>query len=223
MVWSLLHLSLAASPSPRRLAFCAWIRRSSCPRCAAFSLGGHPIGTCHPESGRAPPILTAALGLYLLANLASTVMSSLDVASSLRIVLWLSLSFAAYLLAIAVAGRSVAVGALVDDVVAIGAAASATALVLYGLAALGISSLGVQTDFVTGQVSAKGVLYEANLLGSFAAMTTLLAASQLIHSRDGASRRRTLYDLCAVSSVATFVSYLERPGWVWPRGDSSSC
>ncbi len=85
------------------------------------------------SGGRASPFLAVGLGLYLLANLVSTLLMAIDVASSLRVVLWLALSFAAYLLTIVVARRFCSVGTLLDDVLVIGTTASAAALALYGL------------------------------------------------------------------------------------------
>jgi O-antigen ligase len=164
--------------------------------------------------GRASRFLTIGLGMYLVANLFSTLLMALDVASSLRIVLWLSLSFAAYLLTITVAGRFCSVGTLLDDVVAIGTIAAGAALVLYFLAVLGVSSFGVQTDPVSGQLAAKGTLYEGNLLGSFAAMTAILAASQLVHSPGGRGRGRMLLKLSmVVCSAATYVTFT-RAAWL---------
>lgn len=167
-----------------------------------------------PVAGRAPRLLAVFFGLYVLANLGSTLLMATDVASSLRVVLWLSLSFAAYLLTITAAGRYSSVGTLLDNVVAIGTVAASAALVLYSLAGLGISSFGVQSDPTSGQLSAKGTLYEANLLGSFAAMTAILAASQLVHSPGRRSRRRVLLQLSvAVCSAAAYVSFT-RAAWL---------
>ncbi len=163
---------------------------------------------------RASRFLTIGLGMYLLANLFSTLLLAIDVASSLRVVLWLSLSFAAYLLTITAAGRYFSVGTLLDDVVAIGTNAAGAALVLYSLAGLGIFSFGAQADASVAQLSAKGTFWEPNLLGSFAAMTAILAASQLVHSPGRGSRRRMLLQLSvAVCSAAAYVSFT-RAAWL---------
>ncbi|MHB8958909.1 MAG: O-antigen ligase family protein [Candidatus Limnocylindrales bacterium] len=166
------------------------------------------------SGGRAPLLLTVGLGLYLLANLFSTLLMAIDVASSLRVVLWLSLSFAAYILTIAVAGRYCSVGTLLDDVVAIGTAASAAAVVLYGLAGLGISSFGVVLVPYTAGLSAKGTFFEANLLGGFAAMTALLATSQLLHARGHKRRRRALLLLCVGMCVTAAYLSFTRAAWL---------
>lgn len=167
-----------------------------------------------PVAGRAPRLLAVCLGLYVLANLGSTILMALDVASSLRVVLWLALSFAAYMLTVTAAGRFCSVGTLVDDVVGIGTITSGVAVVLYCLAGLGLTSFGVQTDPVSGQLAAKGTLWEGNLLGSFAAMTTILATSQFFHAHRRASRRRTVLLFCViVCSAAVLVSFA-RAAWL---------
>lgn len=163
---------------------------------------------------RAPLLLTVCLGLYVLANFASTVLMALDVASSIRIALWLSLSFAAYLLTIAAAGRFGSVASIVDAIVAIGAVASGVAVVLYLLAGLGLTTFGVQSDPVSGQISAKGTLYEANLLGSYAAVTALLAASQLVHAHHQTRRRGALLLLATTICVAAAYVSFTRAAWL---------
>jgi len=164
--------------------------------------------------GGASGFLAVCLGLYVLANLVSTLLMAIDVGSSLRVVLWLSLSFAAYVLTIAVVGKYSSVGALLDDIVAIGTIASIAALALYGLAGLGVSSFGVQADPVGGQLSAKGTFLEANLLGSFAAMTAILAASLLVHAPRHSTRRRALLFVCVgICSTAAYLSFT-RAAWL---------
>ena len=164
--------------------------------------------------GRASRFLTIGLGMYLVANLFSTLLMAIDVASSLRVVLWLSLSFAAYLLTITAAGRYFSVGTLLDDIVAIGTIAAGAALVLYSLSGLGLMGFGVQADPSSAQLSAKGTFWEANLLGSFAAMTAILAASQLVHSLGHESRRRRLLELSiVVCTAAAYVSFT-RAAWL---------
>jgi O-Antigen ligase len=164
--------------------------------------------------GGASRFLAVCLGLYVLANLVSTLLLAIDVASSLRVVLWLALSFAAYVLTIAVVGRYCSVGTLLDDVVAIGTAASVAALALSGLAGVGVSYFGVQADPVVGQLSAKGTFLEANLLGSFAAMTAILAASLLVHAPRHSTRRRALLFACVgICSTATYLSFT-RAAWL---------
>lgn len=167
-----------------------------------------------PARGSNSRLLAVGLGLYLLANLLSTLLMATDVAASLRIVLWLSLSFAAYLLTIAVAGRYCSVGALLDDVVAIGTAASAAALGLYGLSMLGISSFAVLADPNEGLRTARGTFLEPNLLGSFAAMTAILAASQLVQaSRQSTRRRAALFLAGGICTTATLVTFA-RASWL---------
>ena len=164
--------------------------------------------------GGASRFLAVCLGLYILANLFSTLLMAIDVAASLRIMLWLLLSFAAYLLTIAVARNYCSVGALLDDVVAIGTAASAAAFALYGLAALGFSSFTVLADPGGGLVTAKGTFLEPDLLGSFAAMTALLVTSQLVEVPGHLTRRRGALFLCAgICVAATYVS-LSRGAWL---------
>ncbi len=166
------------------------------------------------SGGRASPFLAVGLGLYLLANLVSTLLMAIDVASSLRVVLWLALSFAAYLLTIVVARRFCSVGTLLDDVLVIGTTASAAALALYGLAGLGLSSFGVQADPYAGQFTAKGTFLEANLLGSFAAMTAILATSLLVHTPGHSTRRRAGLFLCVgICATATYLSFT-RAAWL---------
>lgn len=164
--------------------------------------------------GRPSLLLTVGLGLYLLANLFSTLLMAIDVASSLRVVLWLSLSFAAYILTIAVARRYCSVGTLLDDVVAIGTTASAAALALYGLAMLGISSFGVAIDPSRGGLIVSGTFLEPNLLGSFTAMTAILATFQLVHAPSPVTRRRAALFLSAgICATVTYVSFT-RAAWL---------
>lgn len=164
--------------------------------------------------GGASRFLAVGLGLYVLANLVSTLLMAIDVASSLRVVLWLSLSFAAYLLTIAVVGSYCSVDALLDEVVAIGTTASAVALALYGLWRLGVSSFGVVAGPYVVQSSAKGTFFEANLLGSFAAMTTIIAITLLVHAPRHSTRRRAMLFLCVgVCATVTYVSFA-RAAWL---------
>lgn len=166
-----------------------------------------------PMLDRAPPLLAMCLGLFVLANLGSTILMAVDVPSSLRVVLWLALSFAAYLLTVTAAGRFCSVGTLLDDIVAIGTAACGVAVVLFYLTGLGLSSFGAQLD-PGGRMIAKGMFSEANLLGSFAALMAVLAGSQLIHPRGSSPRRRTLLLLSVgVCAAATYVSFA-RGAWL---------
>ncbi len=167
-----------------------------------------------PVIRRVPAFLAVCLGLYVLANFGSTVLMALDVASSLRVALWLSLSYAAFLLTIIVASRFSSEGALLDGVLVISTLACGVAVVLYGLGILGLSTFGIQTDPISGQLSAKGTFLEANLLGSYAAINGLLAATQLIHSHGHGGRRRKFLRLAvAISAAATYLSYT-RAAWL---------
>lgn len=182
--------------------------------CGVLARWASDRGRSLVAGGGASRFLAVCLGLYVLANLVSTLFMAIDVKSSLRLVLWLSLSFAAYLLTIAVVGRYCSVGALLDDVVAIGTTASVAALALYGLAGLGFSSFGVQGDPYVGQLSAKGTFLEANLLGSFAAMTTIIAVSLLVHAPRHSTRRRAMLFLCVgICATVTYVSFA-RAAWL---------
>lgn len=182
--------------------------------CGVLARWASDRGRSLVAGGGASRFLAVCLGLYVLANLVSTLLMAIDVASSLRVVLWLALSFAAYMLTIAVVGRYCSVGAVLDDVVAIGTTASAAALALLGLARLGVSSFGVQAEPYAGQLIAKGTFLEANLLGSFAAMTAILAASLLVHAPGHSTRRRALLLVCVgICVTATYLSFT-RAAWL---------
>lgn len=167
-----------------------------------------------PSSIRPSHLPALCLGLYILVNLVSTLLMAHDISASLRIVLWLVLSFAAYLLTILVASRYATARILFDDAVAIGTMAACAAVLLYALAVIGYFPFGVQTDpYISGLV-AKGTFHEGNLLGSFAAMTTLLALAMLIHLPERTGRRRTMLIVAVgICAAVTFLSFT-RAAWL---------
>lgn len=156
---------------------------------------------------------TWLLAGYVALNLLSTLLMSLNQAASLRIVLWLACSLATFLTTTIVATRFVSPTRIVRDVTIVGTAAAGLAVLLFMLARIGLFESGMGNDMAGGW-TAKGTFWEANLLGSFAAMMSVMATSVLLQSKR-LSGSRSLGWLVAVviCTVATVLSF-SRAAWI---------
>jgi len=151
-------------------------------------------------------------GLFLLTNVLSSVLNSADVYKSMRIVARMTLAVAVfYMISTYVSDRTRLAAALRVLLIVGGAASAFGVLVLVAWHLTG-RDFGVQYSSITGAVSVKGTLWEANIFGSFVAGIAVLSGSLLV-SRVRTFQRELLLAVFVLALMALIAS-LTRAAWV---------
>lgn len=161
--------------------------------------------------------LSAILAVYVLLNFVSSMLMAVSVGASLRIVAWMVYALCVYIYAYAALRLWVRNGRGTVVLLAVGFASAVIALLLYALAASGVTTFGVQPNpgYSGGAFSFKvaGTFFEANILGSFQAAILTLGFSLGVFGSFALRVRLLLLAGTAVSALALFLS-LTRAAWV---------
>jgi O-antigen ligase len=165
------------------------------------------------RSSKVSVAVLVGLALYILLNALSSLLFSPDFMESFKIIVWLSLSFAALLAAYFVVGRYVSVQEALLVVLAAGFVSAAVGVLLFAFSTTTGAAISVQEDPVTHYTLATGTFFEANIFGSFQAFS---AAAGLALLTAGGMRRGARVWLAlgsTVSAIALALSFT-RAAWL---------
>lgn len=175
-------------------------------------LGYEQLGRGAPRLVHLRSVTWLVLG-WLAVNAVASWSFSPDRVASLKIVVWVGLSFLMYLGTLQVVPQRVKLPDALDALIAIGGAVGVFGLVVFVLYQVGISLPFIQIDPITNHVTTFSTMWEANIFGSFEMMVASLAFMRLSMEPPGTRRARWLLYGLLVSLLALLISFT-RAAWL---------